>query len=49
MKLCYEREILLDAEYPHEKCQREEPDDSSKSKPQEESKYLYSNFEEIED
>ena len=34
MNSCYEREILSIAEYPCKKCQREEPDDSSKSEPQ---------------
>ena len=49
MTSCYERETLSVAEYPCEKRQREEPDDSSKSEPREESEDLYGNFEEIED
>ena len=49
MNSCYEREILLVAKYPCEKRQREEPDDSFKSEPQEESEDLYGDFEEIED
>ena len=49
MNSCYEREILLVAEYPRKKRQREEPDDSSESEPREDSKDLYDDFEEIED
>ena len=49
MNSCYEREILLVAEYPREKRQRKEPDDSSKSEPREESEDLYGDFEEIEE
>ena len=49
MNSCYEREILLVAKYPRKKRQREEPDDSSESEPQEESEDLYCNFKEIED
>ena len=48
MNSCYEREILLVAEYPCEKRQRKEPDDSSKSEPREESEDLYGHFDEIE-
>ena len=44
MTSCYERETLLVAEYPCKKRQRKEPDDSSKSEPQEESEDLYGNF-----
>ena len=49
MTSCYERETLLVAEYPCEKHQCEEPDDSSESEPQEESEDLYGDFEEIKD
>ena len=49
MNSCYEREILLVAEYPREKRQLKEPDDSSESEPREESEDLYGNFEEIKD
>ena len=49
MTSCYERETLSVAEYPREKRQREEPDDDSESEPQEDSKDLYSDVEEIED
>ena len=49
MNSCYEREILSVAEYPHKKCQRKKPDDSSESEPREESEDLYGDFEEIED
>ena len=46
---CYERETLLVAEYPREKRQRELPDDSSESEPQEDSKDLYGDVKEIKD
>ena len=49
MNSCYEREILLVAEYPRKKRQRKEPDDSSKREPQGESEDLYGDFEEIKD
>ena len=49
MNSCYEREIPSVAKYPRKKRQCEEPDDSSKSEPQEESEDLYGDFEEIED
>ena len=49
MTSCYERETLLVAEYPRKKRQREEPDDSSESEPQEDSEDLYGDFEEIKD
>ena len=44
MTSCYERETLSVAEYPREKRQREEPDDSSESEPQEDSEDLYGDF-----
>ena len=49
MTSCYEREILLVAEYPREKRQREEPDDGSESEPREDSEDLYGDVKEIED
>ena len=49
MNLCYEREILLAAKYPHKKRHCKELDDSSESEPQEESEDLYGDFEEIKD
>ena len=49
MTSCYERETLSVAEYPREKRQRKEQDDSSESVPQEDSEDLYGDFEEIKD